>query len=498
MATIDLAPTATVSSSGIDIVGAASAHAALADGSDTSYVVLGAGGGGSPADALLLDFADLSISATARIRYVQVYHRIARAAFATSSYFSDIYVGPHYARVTPGAYNDTPAWYFAAGVGFSGESIVDANVDAARAYFAGAQSAINLYEVRLRVWYVPAPTVNITAPTGTVTTTSAPLVSWTSVLDPDGDRQTHFEVTIKDDASQVVSESGEVASESSQWQSTTPLSEGDYTAEVRVAQTVSGALFWSALDTQAFSVDVDSPATPTITLVPESSEGRIRIDLDDPGGGAVSTDFFVVETSPDNATWTALPTNTAGLIVPVSGAASVYDYDAPNGSAVYYRAHAVHWFTGTGGVVTSSASAWAKDSDLWSSGEWWLKHPTRPSLNLNPVLKSQPSIASSIGQGVFSPLGRRTAVVVSDVRRSWTGEVVLRCDSDAEREALDAILADGQPLLLQGPADAYWDERWLAVSSQERTRAIDQSWNPITFDALVFTETERPDSDLEE
>ena len=149
-------------------------------------------------------------------------------------------------------------------------------------------------------------------------------------------------------------------------------------------------------------------------------------------------------------------------------------------------------------MITGAYSAYVKDTDSWSSDDWWLKHPTRPSLNLVPVMKSQPGRSSQIAQGVFHPLGRRDPVVVSDLRQSFTGEAVIRCESDDDRDALDAILADGQPLLLQAPAAAYWEDTWIAVSQHERTRPIDSEWSAYTFDSLAWTEVVRVTESVEE
>ena len=88
--------------------------------------------------------------------------------------------------------------------------------------------------------------------------------------------------------------------------------------------------------------------------------------------------------------------------------------------------------------------------------------------------------------------------MVSDVRQSFTGEAVIRCESDADRDALDAILADGAPLLLQAPAAAYWEDTWIAVSQHERTRPIDSEWSAYTFDSLAWTEVVRVTESVEE
>ena len=34
-------------------------------------------------------------------------------------------------------------------------------------------------------------------------------------------------------------------------------------------------------------------------MIPEATSGRIRLEIEDPGGGAVTSDFFLVEASYD-------------------------------------------------------------------------------------------------------------------------------------------------------------------------------------------------------
>ena len=363
-----------------------------------------------------------------------------------------------------------------------------------------AGTGLLIFTFHLAITYVTIPVVDVIAPTGTITDDTTPAVHWTRSFDTDGGPQTHYQVQIKDASTdEVVSESGILPGEDTSWQSTTTLPDDNYEASVRVAQTVNGVQHWSAYNDQAFTIDVPQPATPTLTVTPEATSGRIRLEIEDPGGGAVTSDFFVVEASYDGgSTFAPLRAGSEGLIIPEAGAATVYNYDAPNGTLVSYRVYALHWYTDAEGVITAANSAYVKDTDSWSSDDWWLKHPTRPSLNFTPVMRSQPGRSSQIAQGVFHPLGRRDPVVVSDIRQSFTGEAVIRCESDDDRDALDAILADGQPLLLQAPAAAYWEDTWIAVSQHERTRPIDAEWSAYTFDSLAWTEVERVTESVEE
>lgn len=491
MASAVLTPDSTVTNNGATVTGAASVHAALADGADSSYVVINAG------DSITVSLANLSLPAGA---VIQSLVGVARDShFGNATTYFDVYAGVHYNRqIVNVTWLAATTHYTNV---YSSPTITDADADAAQLYVGVTTGNLYLYTLNLVVLYVTQPTCNITAPAGTVTNNTSPTVTWTTSLDSQGGAATHFAVEILDSDSDVVVESGTVLQTSAlSWDFPEALPEGTYTCRVRVAQTVNSQLHWSAWDSQAFTIDALLPGAPTMTLTPDSDNARIRIDLSD-SGGETDADFFHLERSDDGGvTWNVVRSDSvAGLITPDgSGDATLYDYDAPNGVTVQYRAHASHWFNFGTPDFTTTSSGYTKDSDIWTSEVWWLKHPTRPSLNYHPVLRSQPGRTNTATQGVFHPLGRRSPVVVADVRQGWSGEVVLRCADDNDREYLDAILADGLPLLLQGPVNAYWDDTWISVSSLDRQRAIDQEWGSYTFDTLTWVEVDPPVLALEE
>lgn len=503
MTIVTLTPNATVTNSGTVTGGGGVLHTVLSDSDDATYVTL------DHDEAFSVSMTDLALPANAVILQTIPIYRTALSsdqAYGNPSIYMDTYLGTaHSARQTTTL--TWPAITNHYGAIIQNSSILDANVDAAECFAAcvgtGAWYAsqnLRVYKVDLLVYYVALPVTNITAPTGTVTNDSTPLVTWSNTLDADGGPQTHFEVEILDTStSTIVAESGEVASEATSWEIPTSLADDGYTTRVRVAQTVNGTYHWSAWDTQTWTLDVPNPAEPTMTLYPEGDQGRMRVEIDDPGGGSVATHFFHLEWSSDSwATANVVrSTLTGGFIANPGSPVTVYAYDPPNGVLCEYRCHASYWDTSSG-VLTARNSSYAKDSDTWTSSEWWIKHPTRPSLNYYPIIKSAPSRTAEARQGVFNVLGRRSPVVVTDVLGSWTGQVAIRCDSDADRAALDDILADGQPLLIQAPPGVYYDDCWMAVSGIERTRAVDSGLFATTFDTLTWVEVDVPLAELEE
>lgn len=485
-----LSPNGTKTNNGVTFNGA-TLHGTISDNSNTTYAML------APGTAFTVNLSDLTLPAGAVIKQFIGVAVTTRFLNSGTGYF-DVYAGSHYNRTVVNITWSSPTAHYVNV--YSSPTISDADIDGAE-YYLGTNDYIILYELDLIVVYVTQPVVNITAPAGTVTNNSSPDVTWTvTSQDTDGGSVTHFEVEILDSSSDVVLESGTVTETgATSWSFDEGLPEGNYTCRVRIGQTVNSQIHWSAWDSQTFTIDAQLPGNPTIDLTPDSANGRIRVDLDDPGG-EVDASWFHLERSDDGGvTWEWVRNNgVIGLIAPTAGSATVYDYDAPNGVTVQYRVHASHWFNFGTPNFTTTTSGYTKASDSWVSTEWWLKHPTKPSLNWHPVLKSQPGRSNAATQGVFHPLGRSAPVVVSDVRQMWTGEVTIRCATDADREYLDAILADGYPVLLQGPADAYWEDTWLAVSSVDRQRAIDAEWGAYTFDTLSWVQVEAPALALEE
>lgn len=216
------------------------------------------------------------------------------------------------------------------------------------------------------------------------------------------------------------------------------------------------------------------------------------------GAGVATTDRFEVQRSTDGGvTWTAVRTTDGddGIIdtgVPVS--ATVYDYEAPNGTATQYRARALHDYAGV-----DAASAWATASTTWSSAAWWLKHPNEPALNLalpggvgEPALKSYAEVRRAARQGVFQAMGASLAIVVSDTRAGAAGTIVLLLRSVASQNALNALLDTLDTLLLQGPVSHGHADRYVRFGDHTSLRLIDNANSLVTTETLPWVETEMP------
>ena len=192
----------------------------------------------------------------------------------------------------------------------------------------GGPGGGNVYEVFVDLIYVEQPVVTVTTPTGTVTNTNRPAVTWTNTLDSDGGAQTHYEVKIFsaaqygasgfDAATSVTTDgSGVVASSAGTRQVAVALPDGTYRAYVRVAQLVHGVQHWSDWDYEAFTIDVVLPAVPTLTLTPNDAGGRVLATLFANAGDATTDALELQRATPDLAlNVVAKPVFRDGVILP--------------------------------------------------------------------------------------------------------------------------------------------------------------------------------------
>jgi hypothetical protein len=361
-----------------------------------------------------------------------------------------------------------------------------------------ASTQMKIYEVYLDLTYVEQPKTEVTAPAGTVENTNRPVVSWLNTLDADGGAQTFYEVrvfsqgtyeaegfspstSVADVGSEVVS--GSVTS----WTPSDTLADGDYRAYVRVAQTVGESQMWSDWAYGGFSVEVALPARPALTLTRESDSARIRLTIEEGEEGAATTEGFEVQWSHDAETWTDLRTEEGGGLA-AGTAVTLYDYEAPNGWETGYRVRAWHEYD----LGSRAWSDWVIRGATWESSDRWLKHPTNPELNVKVEPYSYPGSTRAGRVGNFQPLGREDAVLVSDTRLARKGSLVLWVDDEDAQEALDAILATLDPLLLQMAPQDRRKDRWMVLGTVERAPIVDKLTVSDTLETLEWVETARP------
>lgn len=249
---------------------------------------------------------------------------------------------------------------------------------------------------------------------------------------------------------------------------------------------------------------------PSIVAVTQSAQGRVRLEIDwqdDPDvwysrvrrgvGAAASASSPLVRLHGE-------PVWYGGDEIPMQwmsdGIAVLYDTEAPLDVPLYYRLEsAMSSDTATAGPVT-----------IVSDGACWLKDPLRPYLDRpvvldprrrDPACDTTPTIYF-VGQGGEQYESGSTAALPGDgvypvvgvhPRHGVTSSLILATRMLSDRDAVNALLASGSPLLWQAPAaygfsDKYLDIRGVKVDRLGRDQR--KSWRTFAFD---FAVVERPE-----
>jgi hypothetical protein len=347
------------------------------------------------------------------------------------------------------------------------------------------------------VVYVEKPTLEVTAPSGTVETTNRPTVTWSSELDPDGGGQTSYEVKVfTKSAAEAEGFEPEAATPAGEASGTGPatsaqlaaiLADGEYRAYVRISQTVMGESHHSDWAYADFTIEVVLPALPGLTLAAEDDSARVKLAIAQGAEGDATTEGFEAQWSHDGESWTDLRTEDGGGLAEGTSA-TLYDYEAPNGVEVGYRVRAWHEYEGG----ARAWSDWTEGTAAWESADRWLKHPTDPTLNMKIEPYSYPGSARTGRMANLQPLGRKDPIVVSDTRIARAGSLVLWVESEDDQDALDALLDTLDPLLLQMAAQDARKDRWVAFGTVEEAPIVDKLAVVDSLVTLEWTESVRP------
>lgn len=223
--------------------------------------------------------------------------------------------------------------------------------------------------------------------------------------------------------------------------------------------------------------------TPTIKIIADGMTAGSTMDLDAitiEQGTITDGSFFDGDTL--GGTWAGTVGLSTSALAPMQ---IIDDAEAPLDIPVTYI---VTNPTLTGGQVTSDPTV------LPAYGKWcWLTHPTS---NLDPLrvdLRSVPVLEREIDQGVFWPVGSRTAVTVSAQRRGPTTELAFNANSFDDRDALIDAMSDGLPLLLRAPAHyGYGEGTWWAFGRVTEDREGRLAYQDAALLTATATEVSPP------
>jgi hypothetical protein len=486
MTTTTLRPNADVTSSGATLTGAASNWQALSDGSDTSYVDLSTGAVVVAMDDMTLPAGAVVISGTVRVR----------AAYTSTSGFvqaqSTNSAGNRGVAVTASAVT----YSYADGGPLSTNALINALQMIARDYTGAGVLPVRVYELYYDVLYATKPTSTATGPTGTITTTSSPTVTWSYSQGSDGGPQARYQVRVFSAAQYGIAgfdpgSSPSTYDSAEQYSGATsavvgPLPGGiAYRAYMRAAQTVLSLPQYSDWTFVSFTINPVTSDVSTVSATADNTNGRNRVTITRNTGTPAWTSYDLQRSSDGGTTFQAVRGGTGAL--PPGDVGIIYDYEAGNGSSVLYQARANYLLSGL--LITG---AWVSSSSVtWTSTDLWLKDLTYTprSLIVNNVLMPEPVYDRP--QGVFRIIGSAFPVVVSDVLQAGVSTITLETYSDAERDALK-LLCSATVLLLQAPAVMGWGNRYVApgaLHEVRKTQELASSW--LQWD-LTLTEIAAP------
>ena len=151
-------------------------------------------------------------------------------------------------------------------------------------------SRATFLEVFVDIVTKPQPTLTVSAPTGTITTTSFPAVSW-AYANASGDPQNAYQIKIFDYATYTASgfsvdtttatlDTGIVISSADGAPLEVDLANSTvYRAYVKVASLLNGVQYFSDYAFSGFTMGVDSPATPTVSPFYDTTIGAVTLTI---------------------------------------------------------------------------------------------------------------------------------------------------------------------------------------------------------------------------
>jgi hypothetical protein len=170
--------------------------------------------------------------------------------------------------------------------------------------------------------------------------------------------------------------------------------------------------------------------------------------------------------------------------IPSAGSWVGNDYEAPLDSTLTYAAT----LTTTPFTVTTATST----VTLSGSGGPWLGHPGKPSLNIRILVADYVTGGRAARAQVLNVLGRARPVGQSIRRASPTGSLKVRIAGQDALDALDALLDDGAPLLLRGPANWIgYGTKYLQIGDTECERLTRVATDDRFLVTLPWTEVDR-------
>lgn len=253
-----------------------------------------------------------------------------------------------------------------------------------------AANPLRISEVYVDVNYSEVSVIAVTGPTGTISNTCRPTVTWT-YTSPQSDPQQAYQVAIYT-AAQVaaggfvpfvtapVQQSGLLLGENLQWTLSTDIVNGGWSAYVQVQSVWPGpGAFPSAIASGSWTQSIASAPDPVLssaTFDPVFNRNQLVFV---PSSSSPVTDLFAVQTSRDfGLSWTPVRN---GLLIAANGMTPVtlFDYEAPLNVTSQYRVLAYRNISG----IPQPSAHYSNVLSVTPSVDRvvWLKDPFDSSLN---------------------------------------------------------------------------------------------------------------------
>lgn len=193
----------------------------------------------------------------------------------------------------------------------------------------------------------------------------------------------------------------------------------------------------------------------------------------------------VVERSLNEVTWTTIR---GGESVNMAGASSVTvdDYEFIPGVANIYR---VTLYDSMGAIVGTREGTITP-----TIAKTWVKNLAKPWLNREVTVADVGEISRASRGGMFDVVGRTVPVAVTDVRGGRKFDLTILTQTIGEATDLDEVLAAGDPVLIQAPADSGIPTMYAVVG--EVTEARTARRTPRRLFTLPLTEVAAPGPDV--
>lgn len=497
-------PNATASGSTLFTItgGSPSLNAALSDDSDATYISKTSSITGQ-ANAIL-DFGTTTISASQRVKQVRIR---ARCSTPTSDGKLNIFLGSridnqnyfHSALAVRGqnssATTFTGPYYTSAP---NGDSWSQESVNGLRAKITEYEETTDIgrfYELYIDVDIAAQPTVTVSAPTGTITTTAAPDVTWT-YADTDNETQAFYEIRVFSSAqygaggfdpatSTATWESGEVASTDSSAVVGELLIAGTYRAYVRVAKAVNGQPFWSAYAYSEFTLAFTAPTIPTMSVAWSASLGRASFTLTGAAPTGYSSQYYDIHRSDNGGVVYNGIRNGERIIPNASYIGTAVDYEAPRATIAYYRCRAV----GVDANSNEFPSAWGTVQQILITNDntWWFKAVEEPTINQGSIrVLKELDVQVPEPNTVFRPLGSDRPIVVAGPIQGQDGGYNIKTVTETEWDDLYPLIEYQGTILVQDP---YGNQKYIRITDRGWT-AETQSGNVYRDITLRYVEVD--------